>query len=65
MVYDAIIWSYNRFRPREGWLAFSLLLAIVVCMAAAILEVDWVPESGVVGTTAVSVSVPISISPAA
>lgn len=48
MVLRALHWFWTSYRPREGWLAFFLLGSVVACLAAAVLEVGWVPEDGVV-----------------
>jgi len=53
MLLSGFLWSVKRFRPREGWLAFGLLIFIVGCLAKAIDEAGWVPEVGVVRITAV------------
>lgn len=53
MVESAFSWAWNRYRPEEGWLPFFLLLATVICLVAAVLAVEWVPEDGVVVLTAV------------
>ena len=38
----------RRYRPRYGWLPFVLLLATLACLALSVLDVEWVPEDGVV-----------------
>jgi hypothetical protein len=43
-----VIWAWFRFRPQIGWLPLFLLVAIVSCLASAVLEVGWVPEDGVI-----------------
>lgn len=53
MMLEGLIWAVYRFRPREGWLSLLLLTATIFLMANAILEVNWVPEAGVVWITAV------------
>ena len=53
MLLSAFLWSVKRFRPREGWLAFGLLVFIVGCLTKAILEAGWVSEVDVVRITAV------------
>jgi transglutaminase-like putative cysteine protease len=44
--------AWHRFRPAEGWLPVLLLLAIVFTLIAAVLVVEWVPESNIVIWTA-------------
>ncbi|MBK8985155.1 MAG: transglutaminase domain-containing protein [Chloroflexi bacterium] len=53
MIAQLTVWAWNRFRPREGWLALAVAVALVACVAGAILEVNWTPEANVVGVTAV------------
>ncbi len=53
MFVDAFTWAFYRFRPKEGWLSLILLISTVFLLVSAILEVDWVPEAGVVWITAV------------
>lgn len=36
--------TVREIRPQEGWLSFGLLLSIVLCVAIAVVEVNWVPE---------------------
>lgn len=48
MLVRALEWFWNRYRPAEGWLPFFLLGATIACLVAAVLEVEWVPEDGVV-----------------
>ncbi len=52
MVLEAVVWAWDRFRPREGWLTLLLVAATVGCLVAAVNEVGWVPEAGVVITAA-------------
>lgn len=44
----AVEFVIRRTKPREGWLPLLLLLAIVGCVNAAVLEATWVPEDGIV-----------------
>ena len=53
MFVDAFTWAVYRFRPKEGWLSLLLLITTIFLLVSAILEVDWVPEAGVVWITAV------------
>ncbi|MCP4356486.1 MAG: transglutaminase domain-containing protein [Chloroflexi bacterium] len=53
MILQNLIWLNNRLRPSEGWLVFLLLCMAVSLQITAVLEVGWVPEDGVVMTTAV------------
>jgi hypothetical protein len=48
MVINLLNWLWNRFRPQEGWLPFFLLLTAVAFLVAAVIEVEWVPETAVV-----------------
>lgn len=55
----AVIWQWvgylwQKYRPVEGWLPFFLLLTVVAVGVAGVVVVDWVPEVGMVGPTAVS-----------
>ena len=50
---DMLMWVVYRFRPKEGWLSLILLISTILLLVGAIAEVDWVPEAGVVGVTAV------------
>ena len=52
MLLEGLNWFWVRFRPREGWLSFFLLLAVVIVLAAAVLDVAWVPEQRVVAAAA-------------
>jgi hypothetical protein len=47
-VTGAVEFVIRRTKPREGWLPLLLLLAIVGCVNAAVLEATWVPEDGIV-----------------
>ena len=38
----------RRFRPRYGWLPFALLVAVLACLVLSVLEVEWVPEDGLI-----------------
>jgi transglutaminase-like putative cysteine protease len=38
----------RRRRPRYGWLPFVLLAAALACLALSVLEVEWVPDDGIV-----------------
>ncbi|MBP6471105.1 MAG: hypothetical protein KBE23_03400 [Chloroflexi bacterium] len=53
MVVETIVWAWKRFRPREGWLVLTVVVALVACLIGAVQEVNWVPESAVVMATAV------------
>lgn len=53
MVLRALIWTWNRFRPTEGWLPVFLLGGVMVSLIVSVLEAGWVPEDGVVIPTAV------------
>ena len=53
MAFDAIVWVVYRLRPKEGWISFLLLVSAILLLVGAIGEVDWVPEAGIVGITAV------------
>lgn len=53
MLLEGFVWAVYRFRPKEGWLTLILLTSTIFLMATAILEVNWVPEAGVVWITAV------------
>ncbi|MAT99242.1 MAG: hypothetical protein CL608_19045 [Anaerolineaceae bacterium] len=44
----AVEFVIRRTKPREGWLPLLLLVAIVGCVNAAVLEATWVPEDVVV-----------------
>ncbi|MCJ7737401.1 MAG: hypothetical protein MUQ10_08830, partial [Anaerolineae bacterium] len=35
----------QRARPREGWWPFLLVITLVLCMPAAVVAAEWVPES--------------------
>ena len=48
MLVKISIWFWNRFRPQEGWLAFFLLFTAAAFLVAAVIEVEWVPETAVV-----------------
>ncbi len=48
MVLRLLSWFWNRFRPQEGWLLFFLLGAVITCLIAAVMDVEWVPETAVV-----------------
>ena len=48
MVLSALDWFWNHYRPTEGWLPFFLLGSTIACLVGAVLEVEWVPEDGVV-----------------
>ena len=37
-------WLINRLRPREGWGTFLLLMTTVLCLPAAVMAAEWVPE---------------------
>ncbi len=37
-------WLVARLRPEEGWYTFLLLLLTVLCLPAAVVEADWVPN---------------------
>ncbi|MFN2189766.1 MAG: DUF3488 and DUF4129 domain-containing transglutaminase family protein [Candidatus Promineifilaceae bacterium] len=47
MLYDVASWGWRRFRPREGWLSYFLLLAVILTLTYAVIEVAWVPEMSV------------------
>ncbi len=53
MAFDVLVWVVYRLRPKEGWISFLLLVSAILLLVGAIGEVDWVPEAGVVGITAV------------
>jgi len=36
----------HRARPREGWWTLLLVITLVLCMPAAVIAAEWVPESG-------------------
>ncbi|MEZ4519692.1 MAG: transglutaminase domain-containing protein [Chloroflexota bacterium] len=40
--------AFNRVEPHIGWLPFALLLAALVLVISAVLEVEWVPEDNIV-----------------
>ena len=42
----------NKWRPREGWLPFILLLAIIILLISAVNEVQWAPEGTITGPSA-------------
>ncbi len=44
----ALEFVIRRARPREGWLPVLLLVAILSCLNAAVLEATWVPENKIV-----------------
>ncbi len=48
MALQGITWFWNRFRPREGWLALFLLAAAAACLVTAVTTVQWVPESSII-----------------
>lgn len=48
MLYNAVEWFWNRYRPAEGWLSFFLLLAAIACLTTAITAAGWVPEDDIV-----------------
>ncbi|MCA9940635.1 MAG: transglutaminase domain-containing protein [Anaerolineales bacterium] len=48
MIANAIIWTWKRLRPAEGWLALLLLWVAIGCLTGAVVEADWVPEGRVV-----------------
>lgn len=54
MVEDFLIWFWRRYRPAEGWLSLILLLGAVLCLAASVVAVEWVPEVGVVAFTGIA-----------
>lgn len=37
-------WLVTRLRPKEGWYTFLLLLITVLCLPAAIVEANWIPN---------------------
>lgn len=37
-------WLVKRLRPREGWGTFLLLLTTVLCLPAAVMAAEWIPE---------------------
>lgn len=51
MLYNAVEWFWNRYRPAEGWLSLFLLFAAIACLTTAITAAGWVPEDGVVAVT--------------
>lgn len=53
MVIDGLSLLSKRFRPSEGWPVFLLLCSAVALLIVAVMEVNWVPEAGVVTPTAV------------
>ena len=52
MTWKPLDWAWRRYRPEEGWLSFFLLLGTILCLTAAVIAVEWVPEVGVVAFTA-------------
>jgi len=44
MLYDVASWGWRRLRPEEGWLSYFLLLAVILILTWAVIEVAWVPE---------------------
>lgn len=44
MLYDVVSWGWRRLRPEEGWLSYFLLLAVILTLTWAVIEVAWVPE---------------------
>lgn len=38
----------QRYEPQEGWLTFLLVATVYFCQVAAVLDVGWVPEDGIV-----------------
>lgn len=41
------VYLWVRYRPAEGWLVFSLLLALTGVLAASVHSAEWTPERGV------------------
>ena len=54
MVEDFLVWFWRRYRPAEGWLSLFLLLGAIICLAASVVAVEWVPEVGVVTFTSIT-----------
>jgi transglutaminase-like putative cysteine protease len=48
MVLEALVWSWRRFRPAEGWLPLFLLTAASIVLLAQIAAIKWVPEVQIV-----------------
>ena len=48
MVLEALVWSWRRFRPAEGWLPVFLLTAATIVLLAQIAAINWVPEVQIV-----------------
>lgn len=53
MVVDGLSLLNKHIRPSEGWPVFLLLCSAVALLIVAVMEVNWVPEAGVVTPTAV------------
>lgn len=51
MLYNAVNWFWNRYRPAEGWLSLFLLLAAIACLTSAITAAGWIPEDSIVAVT--------------
>lgn len=52
MLARTVVWTWERYRPREGWLPLFLLVGAVLSLVMAVGQAEWVPEAGVVGLTA-------------
>ncbi|WP_420631785.1 transglutaminase domain-containing protein [Candidatus Leptofilum sp.] len=40
--------TFKTYEPQESWLTLVLLTAVLFCQVAAVLDVGWVPEDGIV-----------------
>lgn len=54
MAEHLVVRTYQRHEPRIGWLPFLLLLAALIIVLAAALEVGWVPNDRVIIPTALT-----------
>ena len=59
-MYELIFRLYEDWRPKEGWLPLVLIFAVASTVVSAVLEVNWVPEDGVV-TWAVMLGLILSV----
>ena len=48
MILKALVWSWRKFRPAEGWLPVFLLTAATIVLLAQIDAIKWVPEVHIV-----------------
>ena len=51
MILRSLSWIEHRLRPPEGWLPLLLLVAIILTLTMAVVDVGWVPQDAVVFVT--------------